>query len=407
MKPGDKFILDANLGSDEGTEQAVGIDYKDLPNDVKHGDVLLFDDGRVVMDVDKVSRSQIHCIVKVGGSLSNNKGFNKQGGGLSAAAITEKDHNDILIAAEYHADYIGLSFTRTAQDVIGVKEILNNIGSKAGVIAKIERVEAVDALDEIIRASDGVMVARGDLGVEVGFAELPAIQKLIIKQARALNRAVITATQMMESMIHSPIPTRAEVSDVANAVVEGTDAVMLSGETAVGEYPVQAVESVAQVCISAEKQKITQISQHRIESCFKRVDEAIAMAAMYTANHLEVKAIVALTESGSTPLWMSRIRSGIPIYGVSRNKYARGRMTLYGGVYPINFDVTCCQRWEVIKGVLTALQEQGIVQAGDKVIITRGDILGLVGCTNAMKIITVGPTNTGGEQFELIHDNEI
>jgi pyruvate kinase len=201
-------------------------------------------------------------------------------------------------------------------------------------------------------------------------------------------------------MIHNPIPTRAEVSDVANAVVEGTDAVMLSGETAVGEYPVQAVESVAQVCLSAEKQKITQVSQHRIESCFKRVDEAIAMATMYTANHLDVKAIVALTESGSTTLWMSRIRSGIPIYGVSRNKYARGKMTLYRGVYPINFDVTCCQRWEVIKGVLTALQEQGIVQVGEKMIITRGDILGIVGHTNAMKIITVEPTRVEEEHTE-------
>ncbi len=392
LKIGDKFALDANLAHDAGTQESVGIDYKNLPQDVKKGDILLFDDGRIVMLVDTVLDTKVNCIVNIGGKLSDHKGFNRQGGGLSAEAITEKDKQDVLLAAEYKADYVALSFPRSAEDILQIKAMLKNIGSKAGVIAKIERVEAIEALDEIIKASDAVMVARGDLGVEVGFAELPAIQKHIIKQATALNRAVITATQMMESMIHSSIPTRAEVSDVANAIIEGTDAVMLSGETAVGEYPVQAVESVAQVCLSAERQRVTQISEHRLDSYFERVDEAIAMATMYTANHLGVKAIIALTESGSTTLWMSRIRSGIPIYGVSRNKYARGRMTLYRGVYPIDFDITNCQRWEVIHEVLTALLEQGIVKVGEKVIVTRGDILGVVGYTNAMKVITVEPT---------------
>ena len=393
LKPGDAFILDADLAHDVGTQVAVGIDYKNLPNDVSSGDTLLFDDGRIVMQVTAVIKKQVHCVVTVGGTLSDHKGFNRQGGGLSAAAITEKDKKDVLIAAEYHADYVALSFPRSAQDILEIKALLTDIGCKAGVIAKIERVEAIAALDEIIEASDAVMVARGDLGVEVGFAELPALQKQIIKQAKALDRAVITATQMMESMIYNSIPTRAEVSDVANAVVEGTDAVMLSGETAVGAYPIQAVTSVAQICLSAEKQRITQISQHRLESKFERIDEAIAMATMYTANHLGVKAIVALTESGSTPLWMSRIRSGIPIYGVSRNKYARGRMTLYRGVYPVDFDITKYQSWEAIRSVLQALQAQEIVHEGDNVIITRGEILGLVGQTNAMKIITVGAKN--------------
>ena len=391
LKVGDKFILDAKLEHDSGTQDAVGIDYKNLPQDVSAGDILLFDDGRIVMDVVKVEQYQVHCVVRVGGKLSNHKGFNRQGGGLSAAAITEKDKHDAAIAAEYHADYVALSFPRSAADILEIKAILKQLGSTAGVIAKIERVEAIAALDEIIVASDAVMVARGDLGVEMGFAELPAIQKHIITRARELDKAVVTATQMMESMIQNSIPTRAEVSDVANAVVEGTDAVMLSGETAVGDYPLQVVECMAQICVSAEKQRVTQVSQHRLATRFTRVDEAIAMAAMYTANHLEVKAIVALTESGSTPLWMSRISSGIPIYGVSRNKYARGQMMLYRGVYPVNLDVTCCERWEVIRRVIAELKEQGIVSDGDQVIVTRGDKLGHVGYTNDMKIITVGP----------------
>lgn len=390
LKIGDKFTLDANLDHNSGTQNSVGIDYKNLPQDVTAGDTLLFDDGRIVMVVAEVRASQVDCIVTVGGKLSDHKGFNRKGGGLSAAAITDKDRSDILIAAEYQADYVALSFPRSAQDILDIKAMLAKLGCQAGVIAKIERVEAIDALDEIILASDAVMVARGDLGVELGFAELPAVQKHIIKQAKALDRAVITATQMMESMIYSSIPTRAEVSDVANAVLEGTDAVMLSGETAVGAFPVQVIASVAEICLAAEKQRTTQVSQHRLDSCFKRVDEAVAMATMYTANHLAVTAIVALTESGSTPLWMSRISSGIPIYGVSRNKYARGRMTLYRGVYPVDFDITSCQRSDAIQAVLTALQKQGIVQVGDKVIITRGEISGVVGHTNSMKIITVG-----------------
>lgn len=401
LAPGDKFILDSNLAANAGNQLAVGIDYPNLPNDVTTGDILLFDDGRIIMEVSEVLPNQVHCIVQIGGILSNNKGFNKQGGGLSANAITDKDHHDILLAAEYNANYIGLSFTRSAQDILTVKAILNTTTCKAGVIAKIERIEAIAALTEIIEAADGVMVARGDLGVELGFAELPAIQKHIIQQALALDRAVITATQMMESMIQNPIPTRAEVSDVANAIIDGTDAVMLSGETAIGKYPIQAVESVVKVCLAVEKQKITQISQHRLASCFKRVDEAIAMATMYTANHLNVKAIVALTESGSTPLWMSRISSGIPIYGVSRHQHARGKMTLYRDVFPINFDVTSCQPWEMIKKVITTLQQQNIVQNGDKIIITRGHILGIIGHTDTMKIITIGSDQL--ETNQVIH----
>ena len=389
LNTGNRFILDTDLNEHAGTKDAVGIYYKNLPKELKTKDVLLLDDGRLVLQVELIQDNQIHCIVQTGGELSNNKGINLKGGGLSANAITEKDKEDILIAAKYNADYVAVSFTKTANDILQVRELLKQAGHNAYIIAKIERTEAINALDDIIKAADAVMVARGDLGVEIGFAELPALQKRIIAKALELDRIVITATQMMESMINNPIPTRAEVSDIANAVLEGTDAVMLSAETATGKYPLEAVQNMAQICVSAEKQKSTQISQLRIKSKIKRTDEAIAMATMYTANHLDVTAIIALTESGSTPLWMSRVSSGIPIYGVSRNKHALGRMTLYRDVYPIEFDVTRFKYWEAVREVLTTLKKRGILNVNDRVIITRGDILGVEGRTNSMKIVSI------------------
>lgn len=389
---GDKFILDAALDDMGGDHINVGLDYKNLVNDLNAGDRLLLDDGRIVMDVTAIHGTAIHCLVILGGKLSNNKGLNRQGGGLSAEALTDKDRQDILFAAEHEADYVAISFPRSAADINTARNLLKNAGSDAGVIAKIERAEAVQDLDEIIRVSDAVMVARGDLGVEMGFAELPALQKIIISHARELNKPVITATQMMESMNYNAIPTRAEVSDVANAVLEGTDAVMLSAETASGIYPVATVVAMAEVCLAAERQRDPQFSlPSNLDRNFSRVDEAIAMAAMYTANHLEVKAIVALSESGMTPLLMSRIRSGIPVYGVSKNKMARGRMTLYRGVYPVNFDISVFKRWEVIRAVLTELREHGTVQVGERVIVTRGDLVGVSGGANSLKIVTVEP----------------
>ena len=285
---------------------------------------------------------------------------------------------------------MAVSFPRCADDIQMARNLLLEAGSEAGIIAKIERAEAVQNLEEIIEVSDAVMVARGDLGVEIGFAELPAIQKRIISKSRYLNKAVITATQMMESMNFNTIPTRAEVSDVANAVLQGTDAVMLSAETASGMYPIKAVEAMAEVCLAAERECDPQsLQQQKLERNFIRVDEAVAMAAMYTANHLEVKAIVALTDTGLTPLLMSRMRSGIPVYGVSSSKLARGRMTLYRGVYPVDFDITVFARWEVLRAVLTELREKNIVRVGERVIITRGDVVGNVAITNSLKIVTV------------------
>lgn len=390
LNEGASFILDADLAPEQGTEQSVGIDYKQLPHDVRPNDLLLLDDGRLILQVEHVQKSKIHCRVQVGGELSNNKGINRQGGGLSADALTDKDKEDLKTAIALGVDFIAISFVRNAEDVLQARHLIQQAGGTAAIVAKIERTEAVGEVDQIIRAADAVMVARGDLGVEIGDAELPGVQKHIIHQARALDKAVITATQMMESMIHSPIPTRAEVFDVANAVLDGTDAVMLSAETATGDHPDKVIEAVVRVCLGAEKQPRAQISKHRVECRFEYVDEAIAMATMYTANHLNIKAIVALTESGSTPLWMSRIRSGIPIYGLSRHIGTQRKMNLYRGVYPINFDATAMNADEVNQQAVAELERRGIVQKGDLLIITRGDLVGIHGKTNSLKIVQVG-----------------
>lgn len=390
LQVGAQFILDANLADDAGTDSEVGIDYKALPQDVAAGDTLLLNDGQIVLTVKSVANSRIICQVKVGGELSNNKGINRLGGGLSAKALTEKDKKDIQDCAKLDVDYIAVSFPRSVADINEARSLLVAAGGQAGVIAKIERAEAVTNIDELIQASDGVMVARGDLAVEIGDAEVPAVQKYIINRARALNKPVITATQMMESMVYNSVPTRAEVSDVANAVLDGTDAVMLSAESAVGAHPDLVVAALSRICLAAEKNPHTQISRHRVECQFERVDEAVAMATMYTANHMKIKAIVTLTESGATPLWMSRIRSGIPIYALSRHARARRKMTLYRGVYPVDFDVMQFERKDMNKQAIKHMQELSYVHAGDLVILTKGDYTGVLGGTNAMKILQVG-----------------
>ncbi len=389
LHPGATFTLDTALDDNAGDEHQVGIDYKNLPADVHSGDYLLLDDGLIELVVNSVRGTQIICTVVTGGKLSNNKGINRRGGGLSATALTRKDEIDLKAALVLGADYIAISFVRNANDVAYTRQLIAQAGGHAGIITKIERTEAVDAIDDIIHASDAVMVARGDLGVELGYAELPGVQKHIIHRARSLDKAVITATQMMESMIHNPIPTRAEVFDVANAVLDGTDAVMLSAETATGAHPHKVVAAMADICLSAEKQRITQVSKHRLECEFTRIDEAIAMATMYTANHIQVKAIIALTESGSTPLWMSRIRSGIPIYALTRHIATKRKVTLYRGVYPLSFDATQQTRDTVNQAAIDILKQHGAIQTGDRVILTKGDLIGQHGGTNAMKIMTV------------------
>jgi len=390
LHEGARFTLDAELPVDAGSEEAVGIAYKCLPQDVAVGDTLLLDDGRIVLVVEDVTGSRVICRVQIGGKLSDKKGINRLGGGLSAPALTDKDRDDIRTAAEFQADYLALSFPRCAADIEEARGLLRAAGGAGAIIAKIERAEALNDLEAIIKASDAVMIARGDLGVEIGDAELPGVQKRIIHLARHLNRISITATQMMESMVHSQTPTRAEVLDVANAVMDGTDAVMLSAETASGDYPVKAVEAMARICLGAEKQRETQRSKHRIDSHFERIEEAIAMATMYTANHLNVRAILALTESGSTVLWMSRISSGIPIFALTRHAATRRRLTLSRGVYPLRFDVVHINPSWVIQAAINAVLHRGLAKKGDLVILTKGDYKGVSGGTNTMKILRVG-----------------
>lgn len=394
LSEGDMFTLDAEMDTAAGNQNAVGLAYKDLPEDVDRGDTLLLDDGAIVLWVDEVEGPRILCRVVVGGALSDKKGINKQGGGLSAAALTEKDMQDIKTAAEIEADYLALSFPRSAADVNQARELLHKAGGHGEIIAKIERAEALQNIEEIIKASDVIMIARGDLGVEIGDPELPGVQKNLVHQARSMNRVVITATQMMQSMIENHTPTRAEVMDVANAVLDGTDAVMLSAETSVGKHPAKVVSAMSKICIGAEKQREAMVSTHRMDTTFDYVDEAIAMATMYTANHLGVAAIVALTESGSTPLWMSRISSGIPVFAMTSRVQTRRKVTLYRGVYPVSFAPDYSDHAIVNKEAIDDLVRRGAVRDGDLVIITKGDLAGKVGGTNAMKIVKVGDMHT-------------
>jgi len=387
---GEEFILDVNLDGNAGTAERVGISYKQLVDDVNRGDTLMLDDGRVVLRVNDVTDSEIICKVIAGEELSDRKGINRQGGGLTASALTDKDRADIISAAELKADYVAVSFVRNAEDVNESRRLLREAGGHGGIVAKIERADALDKIEEIVEASDVIMVARGDLGVEIGDAALPPVQKHLIQVGRTRNRVVITATQMMESMITSPIPTRAEVFDVANAVLDGTDAVMLSAETAAGKYPHLAIAAMDRVCLEAEKQRLASKSDHRINTRFEQIDESIAMATMYTANHLQVKAIAALTESGSTTLWMSRISSGIPIYALTNHVETRRKVTLYRGVYPVSFEPESKTHAGINQEVIDELVRRGTVRDGDLVIITKGDLMGVLGGTNAMKIVRVG-----------------
>ena len=390
LKSGDQFCLNADCGANEGDQNQVGITYKILPTEVTAKDILMLDDGRIVLAVESTDATRVNCRVLVGGELSDSKGINLKGGGLSAEALTEKDKSDIKTAAKLDADYLAVSFPRTAEDIHMARKLLRDAGGQGGIVAKIERAEALDNLKEIIDASDAVMVARGDLGVEIGDAKLPAIQKKIIKMARDRNCVVITATQMMESMRDNPIPTRAEVFDVANAVLDGTDAVMLSAETATGDFPSETVRAMSDICFNAEQETRASKSQHRLNTTFNHVDEAIAMASMYTANHLGVRAIASLTETGSTALWMSRISSVIPIYALSRHESTNRKVNLYRGVFPIFFPSIHTNHAEANQEAVDLMTKQKAVSDGDLVIITKGDLMGTDGGTNAMKIVEVG-----------------
>ncbi len=388
---GQRFTLDTALGTDAGDDTVVGCAYERLPRDVEPGDTLLLNDGAISMRVDAIEDTRIVCTVLVGGPLSNRKGINKQGGGLSADALTDKDREDIRTAAALDVDFIAVSFPRSAQDMHQARALALDAGSNAALVAKIERAEALPALRELVAASDVVMVARGDLGVEIGDAELPGWQKRIIAEAREQNKMAITATQMMESMITSPIPTRAEVLDVANAVMDGTDAVMLSAETATGKYPVKVVQAMARVCVGAESsmQDTPRRDVRRLGMHFERTDEAIAMATAWSARKMHARAIVALTESGATALMMSRTETRIPIYALTRHEKTRRRMALCRGVSPVAFLPVQVEGPAQTREAIDNLRARGVLADGDRVLLTKGDGTGSGG-TNAMKIVTVG-----------------
>ncbi|MDB5840348.1 MAG: pyk [Herminiimonas sp.] len=391
LQNGARFILDA--ACEIGNEQQVGLDYKELPRDLKVGDVLLLNDGMIVLVVDKVIGSQIHTTVRIGGELSNNKGINRLGGGLTAAALTAKDMEDIKTAMSFQADYIAVSFPKSATDMMMARQLANIAGEeyrhKPQMIAKIERAEAIPVLQEILDASDGIMVARGDLAVEVGNAAVPALQKRMIRMARTSNKLAITATQMMESMIVNAIPTRAEVSDVANAVLDGTDAVMTSAETASGKYPVETVETMSAICIEAENSEDFKLDADFLNVTFTRIDQSIAYGALFTAYHLRVKAIVALTESGSTALWMSRHNIDIPIIALTPSLTTRRKTALYRNVHTMEL-AQSPDRAAVLKAAQDLLLAKGVVQKGDMIVVTWGEPMGQVGGTNALNIMTVG-----------------
>ncbi|MCX7218392.1 pyruvate kinase [Undibacterium sp.] len=388
---GDKFILDADCQL--GNQERVGLDYKALPRDVRPGDVLLLNDGLIVMVVDKIVANEIHTTVRIGGELSNNKGINRQGGGLTAPALTAKDMEDIKTAMSFQADYIAVSFPKNATDMEMARQLSNIAGEPYGhkpmMIAKIERAEAIPLLQEILDASDGIMVARGDLAVEVGNAAVPALQKRMIKMARASNKLAITATQMMESMIVNAVPTRAEVSDVANAVLDGTDAVMTSAETASGKYPIETVEAMAAICLEAEKFQECKLDADFLNLTFTRIDQSIAYGALFTAYHLRVKAIVALTESGSTALWMSRHNIDIPLFALTPSVATQRKAALYRNVQTFKMPHST-DRDAVLKSVENLLLEKGVVSRGDTIVVTWGEPMGQVGGTNALKIVKVG-----------------
>ncbi|MSQ52273.1 MAG: pyruvate kinase [Betaproteobacteria bacterium] len=390
LAPGDIFILDAER--EMGDQDGVGLDYKELPQDVRAADILLLDDGRIVFEVLEVAGSKVRCRVVHGGELTNNKGINRKGGGLTAPALTAKDMEDIRTAAKMKVDYLAVSFPKSSADMYMARQLQRAAGGTAFLIAKIERAEAVvpAALADIMSSSDGIMVARGDLAVEVGDASVPALQKRMIRTARELNKLTITATQMMESMVSSPVPTRAEVSDVANAVLDGTDAVMLSAETASGRYPVEVIESMDRICIEAEQSQSVALDQEFLNRVFTRVDQSIAMGALFTAYHLKVKAIASLTESGSTALWMSRLNCGVPIYALTSLTSTRYRCALYRDTYPLMMKHVATDREELLREAENVLVANGVVRAGDLIVLTIGEPIGKSGGTNTMKIVKIG-----------------
>jgi pyruvate kinase len=390
LKAGERFDLVASLDPPPGDARQVGISYLGLPQDVRAGDTLLLDDGLMQLQVEAIEGERIITTVLNDGALSDRKGLNRLGGGLSLGALTERDRELIGVAAQIGVDFIAVSFCRNAGDMHEARAIARSHGCDAALVSKIERAEAIENLGEIVDASDVVMVARGDLGVEIGDAELPGLQKKIIRESLARNKVVITATQMLQSMVDSPIPTRAEVLDVANSVIDGTDAVMLSQESAAGNYPLKAVEAMARICVGAEKQFAHDADFEQAQRGLERADQAIAMATMFLSEHIGVRAIVAMTESGGTARYLSRFRSHVPIFGLSRHDGARRRMALMRDVFPIDFDTRGLAPREAARDALEQMLDAGLLAEGDRVVFTSGDHMEHHGATNTLRLLQVG-----------------
>jgi len=393
LTAGDPFCLDLDVGPEDGDQRRVGVEYRALPDQVAVDDILLLDDGKLRLRVDDVAPRTVDCTVINGGRLASRKGVNKLGGGLAAPALTDKDRADIAGMAAVDPDFIAVSFVSSKADIDLARQLLAEVDLQPAIIAKIERAEVVadtHLLDDIIRTADGVMVARGDLGVEVGDAQLIGIQKDLIARTRRLDRLVITATQMMESMISNRMPTRAEVFDVANAVLDGTDAVMLSAETAVGKYPVDVVNAMADAALGAERHPVARTSRYRLDREFSTAQETIALSAMYGANHFSgVRGIATLTERGVTPTMMSRLSSGLPIFGLSSNAQTLQRLALCRGVVPLYFDATAFCPEDIETRVMEFLLDGGYLSRGDYILLTMGSTMGRTGTTDLLKILPV------------------
>ena len=387
LKTGDKFSIDTRL-NDNGTQKSVGVTFKNLHKNVKPGDELLLSDALIKLKVENVKLNVIETVVQRGGKLKPYQGVNKKGGGLSLSGITQKDKTDLKKSLSLEYDYVAVSFVQDESDINNIRKIVKKKDIK--IIAKIERNEAIKKIDKITKAADGLLVARGDLGVEIGIEQLPATQKLLIRKAISFDKIVIVATQMMESMITNRVPTRAEVFDVANAVTSGVDAIMFSAETAIGKYPSEVISEASRICIESEGAYIRPLSVDRVVPKTLPVDQVIALSAVYSAKLTKVVAIAALTETGSTALWMSRVQSNIPIYAMTQNDRTSRRICLYKGVQSIKLEKLEENHAQANMQVISLMRKIGTVKKGDLVIITKGDLLGTSGGTNAMKVVEVG-----------------
>lgn len=388
LKPGQMITITTE--EIKGNERLISTTYKDLPKDVKPGDRILIDDGLIEVKVRSVSLELVNCEVVYGGILKESKGMNLPGVNVSAPALSEKDINDLDFGISQGVDYVALSFVRKAADVLDLKDYLREKGADIPVIAKIEKPEAMENLEAILEESDGIMVARGDLGVELSPEEVPIAQKKMIAMANAAGKAVITATQMLESMINNPRPTRAEASDVANAVFDGTDALMLSGETAVGKYPVKAVEMMVKITVEAEDAAMKQQQfVERKKEAPSSFSHAVAFASCAAAGELHAKAVIVFSQSGSTARLVSKLRPSTPIVAFTPLEETKRRLSLVWGVQPFCIEFGGHTDDMICRGE-AAMLNNGLAARGDTVVVVSGTKVGMRGATNMMKIDKIG-----------------